>query len=116
MEVTPELISSIAGIILSLLFSYVPGLNAKFAALEPIYKRLAMLVLLFLTAAGIFGLSCAKLIDAVTCDQEGIWGLIGLFIMAAIANQTTYMLSPEAPAVRAAKLEQALSGEPHGQG
>jgi len=92
---TPELLVAIAGIILSLGFSYIPGLDVKFAALDGVYKRLIMLGLILLTAAGTFGLSCAGLIDAATCDQAGAWGLVQLFIFAAIANQSAYMLSPE---------------------
>ena len=101
---TPELLVSIAGIILSLAFSYVPGLDVKFAALEGVHKRLVMLGLIFLTAAGAFGLSCAGLVDVATCDQAGVWGLVQLFIFAAIANQSAYMLSPETERVLDAKL------------
>lgn len=100
---TPELLVSIAGIILSLAFSYVPGLDVKFAALEGVYKRLVMLGLMVLAAAGAFGLSCAGLVDAATCDQAGAWGLVQLFIFAAIANQSAYMLSPETERVFRAK-------------
>jgi hypothetical protein len=100
---TPELLVSIAGIILSLAFSYIPGLDVKFAALEGVYKRLVMLGLMVLTAAGAYGLSCAGLIDASTCDQAGAWGLVQLFIFAAIANQSAYMLSPETERVFRAK-------------
>ena len=115
-ELTPELLASIAGILLSLVFSYIPGLNVKFAALENIHKRLVMLALTFVAAGGIFALSCAGLNDYVTCKQTGAWGLLQLFIRAAIANQSAYLLSTDAPAVRAVKLEQAINGQPHGQG
>ena len=101
---TPELLVAIAGIILSLAFSYVPGLDVKFAALEGVHKRLVMLGSILLAAAGAFGLSCAGLLDASTCDQAGAWGLVQLFIFAAIANQSAYMLSPETERVLDAKL------------
>jgi hypothetical protein len=101
---TPELLVSIAGIILSLAFSYVPGLDVKFAALEGVHKRLVMLGLIVAAAAGAFGLSCAGLMDASTCNQDGAWGLVQLVIFAAIANQTTYSFSPETERVMDAKL------------
>jgi hypothetical protein len=44
----------------------------KFAALEGVHKRLVMLGLMVATAAGAYGLSCAGLVDATTCDQEGM--------------------------------------------
>ena len=100
---TPELLVSIAGIILSLAFSYVPKLDVKFAALEGVHKRLVMLGLIVVAAAGAFGLSCAGLLDAAACDQAGAWGLVQLVIFAAIANQSAYMLSPETERVFNAK-------------
>jgi hypothetical protein len=113
---TAEQLALIAGAILSLLVSYIPGLNEKFAGLDSIYKRLIMLALIVLTAVGIFGLSCAGIYDYVTCDQVGAWYLLELIALAAMANQSAYLLSPESKAVRSAKLERALNGEPHGQG
>lgn len=108
MEITAELIAAVAGILLSLAFSYIPGINAKFALLEGIYKRLIMLGLALLAAVGVFGLSCVGLLDGVTCDQAGAWGLFGLFVEVAIANQAAYMLSPEPAVVTEIKLGQKL--------
>ena len=105
-NMTPEMLAGVAGIILSLIFSYVPGLNAKFALLDGIYKRLVMLGLIFLVALGVFGLSCAGLFNYVTCDQGGAWLLLGIFIQAAIANQSAYLVSPEARTVAEIKMAQ----------
>lgn len=102
-----EFLAGIAGVVLSLLFSYVPGLNAKFAALEATYKRLIMLALLFVTGAAVYGLACAGWAAdfglAVTCDKAGLVQLLQAFGVAAIANQGAYSLSPVAGAVREAK-------------
>ena len=103
---TPQLLAAVAGIILSLIFSYIPGLNAKFAMLENVYKRLIMLLLTFLTALGIFGLSCAGVFNYVTCDKGGAWLLLGLFIQVAVANQSAYQITPDAPVVTEIKLAQ----------
>jgi hypothetical protein len=105
MELDAAKLASIAGIVLSLLFSYIPGLNAKFAALESMYKRLIMAGLLLLTAAAIFGLSCAGYWPQVTCDRGGVLKLIEVFIAALIANQAAYAISPVAPAVQTAKAQ-----------
>lgn len=107
--ISAGLLAAIAGILLSLAFSYIPGVNAKFTLLEGIYKRLIMLGLTLVAAGGIFGLSCAGLMDGVTCDQAGAWGLLGLFIQAAIANQTAYALSPEAVVVKDIKRGQQVA-------
>ena len=96
----------IAGTILTLLFSYVPKLNASFAALEPTTKRLIMLGILALSAVAIYGLSCAGWAFGgyeVTCDVAGIKALVEIFIVAVIANQSTFLISPETKKVREAK-------------
>lgn len=102
-----ELISAIAGGLLSLGFSYIPGLNVWFAGLESIYKRLIMAGLLLLVSAAVFGLGCTSWaagwgIEA-TCDQPGLQVMIGAFIAALVANQATYQISPETSKVRTAK-------------
>lgn len=98
-----ELLASIAGIVLSLVFSYIPGLNSKFAKLDGGVKRLIMGGLLLVTAGAAFGLSCAKIFPTVACSQDGALGLVRVFVMALIANQSAFLISPETQAVRAAK-------------
>ena len=102
-----ESISLIAGSILSLFFSYMPGLNARFAGLSAEIKRLIMLGLLVLVSAGVYGLACtsfgAQFGVAVTCDQEGLVALLGSLLLAVIANQTTYTITPKTGAVQEAR-------------
>jgi hypothetical protein len=94
-----------AGVVLSLLFSYVPGLNTWFAGLEAIYKRLIMLGLLLLTAGVIYGIACLGWGGwfglALTCDKKGLVELVQAFILAMIANQAAYQITPQTAAVRA---------------
>ena len=103
---TAETLALIAGVVLSLLFSYIPGFNAWFAALEGVYKRLIMLSLVLVTALVIFGLSCAEWVIGgigVTCDQAGILMLVEMFIIVMIANQSMFLASPQTKKVKAAK-------------
>jgi hypothetical protein len=110
---TPEMLALIAGVVLSLVFSYVPGLNVKFAALDPTYKRLIMLGLLVLTAGAVFGLSCASVLTGVTCDQPGLMQLVTILILSVIANQSTFAISPLTNAVQIAKLTGSVdAGKP----
>jgi hypothetical protein len=110
---TPEMLALIAGVVLSLVFSYVPGLNTKFAALDPTYKRLIMLGILVLTAGAIFGLSCASVLIGVTCDKPGLMQLITILILSVIANQSTFAISPLTNAVQIAKLTGSVdAGKP----
>jgi hypothetical protein len=89
-----EQLAAIAGVVLSLVFSYVPGLSDWYGALEATQKRLVMAGLLLAVAGGAFGLSCGNVIVSVTCDKAGVIGLISALIAALVANQATYQLSP----------------------
>ena len=88
-----ETLSAVAGILLSLAFSYIPGLSDWYQALNGVYKRLVMLACLLLVSLGAFGLSCSGWWAFVSCDRAGIVGLIEAFIMAVVANQSAYPLS-----------------------
>ncbi|MBW1994511.1 MAG: hypothetical protein JRI77_08680 [Deltaproteobacteria bacterium] len=112
---TPEILTAVASIVLSLLFSYVPGLNTWYAQLAKEFKQLAMLGLLVVTGVT-FGLACAGVLYdlfgmAVTCDQAGALGLVRALIFAIVANQGVYKLSPQVQAVREIKALQAGQGE-----
>jgi len=103
---TSVALSSIAGVLLSLLFSYVPGLNTWYAKLASEYKRLLMLGLLLVVALGVYGVSCLGwFATGVTCDKAGALALLQAFAMAAIANQTAYSLSPQTAATKEARRE-----------
>jgi hypothetical protein len=97
--ITAEVLAATAAILLSLLFSYVPGFTNFFEKLAPNSKRLVMLALLAITAVGAFGVSCAGWGDLadpmVACTQAGFWGLAKVFVTALIANQAAYLISPK---------------------
>ena len=94
---TAETLTAVAGLVLSLLFSYVPGLNGWFDALESTYKRIIMLVLLIVVAGGAYALACVGASEqlglAVTCDYEGGVVLARVFIAALVANQAAYAIT-----------------------
>ena len=89
-----EQLAAIAGIVLSLAFSYIPGLSNWYGALESTQKRLVMAMLLLVVAVGVFAGSCGNLITAVPCDKGGALALVNAFIAALVANQSAYLLSP----------------------
>ncbi|NPV87267.1 MAG: hypothetical protein HPY45_14810 [Anaerolineae bacterium] len=99
---TPEQLAAISGILLSLVFSYVPGLSDSWNKAAPTTKRGIMAALLFLTAAAIYIFSCAGITEYsqnVTCDRQGLLQLINIFIAALIANQAAYQISPKSPSL-----------------
>lgn len=106
-DMTPEVLSLVAGIVLSLMFSYIPKMNTWYAVQSEEVKKLIMLGLLLVVAAAVYGLSCAGYLPeayAVACGEQGIVVLVQAFILAAVANQTAYKLTPQLRAVKDAKL------------
>lgn len=97
-------LSALAGVVLSLAFSYIPGLKTWFGGLSSTGKRLVMLAALLIVAGGSFGLSCAGVLDgalatpAVLCEQRGAMEIAWAFVAALVANQATYQLSPASSA------------------
>ena len=90
---TAELLASIAGIVLSLACSYLPGLSTRFDKLPPQYKQLVMGGLLMVVAVAVFGMSCGGIVAAVVCDKAGAVGLLKVLIAALIANQSAFLLT-----------------------
>lgn len=91
---TSDQLSAVAGVVLSLAFSYVPGLSDWWGAKEPTVKRLIMAMLLLLVAAGAFGLSCANVVSNIACSRDGVLGIVNAFVAALVANQAAYLISP----------------------
>jgi len=99
---TAEQLSAIAGVVLSLAFSYIPGVRDWFDGLMPTIKRLIMAGLLLAVALGAFGLGCAGVLGQlggqVGCDQAGAIDLVTAFLAALVANQAAYAISPQVTA------------------
>ena len=101
----PRALAMIAGAVLSLLFSYIPGLNTWFAGHAPEFKRLFMAGLMLVVAGAALGLSCAGIISGVACTQAGAIELAVTWILAVAANQATYDVSPQPAAVKLVKAQ-----------
>jgi hypothetical protein len=95
---TSEQLAATSGIVLSLVFSYVPGLSAVWDKATPVTKRLVMAFLLLVIAAVIYLFACTNVPEmaaGVTCTRESLLQLVNVFIAALIANQAAYMISPK---------------------
>ena len=70
---TPEALAAIFGTVLSLLLTYVPGLNGRYAALPEDVKKAFMGVGLLVVSFGVFGLACAPVLGIVQveCSASG---------------------------------------------
>lgn len=91
-----ELLPYIAGIVLSLAFSYIPGLKDWYDK-QAGWKAPIMLGLLILVAGAYYGLSCtpwaANLGITLTCDEIGLQAILIAFVQIVLANQATYLLT-----------------------
>jgi hypothetical protein len=89
------IVLGIAGVLLSLLFTYVPAAKAWFDSKSN--KGLLMLGFVILVSLAYFGLGCtslaAQLSIAVTCDQAGILALGQMIVTVAMFNQTTFLFT-----------------------
>jgi hypothetical protein len=90
-----ETIGLVSGVLLSLLFSYVPGFATWYNQKSTADKQLTMLGLLFLTSAAIFGLGCAGVLGGVACTKDGLVDIVIAFVLSLVSNQSVHAISPK---------------------
>lgn len=92
--VDAKVLAGIVGIIVSLLFTLIPGLKTWYDGLGK-WKGLFMFGLMLLVAGAMFGLSCVPSFPypVFTCDVAGFWAFLTLLASALVSNQLTYLLT-----------------------
>jgi hypothetical protein len=107
---TPETFGVVAGIVLTLLFTFAPKLNVWFAAKAEAEKQQWMAVLLLLIAAAGTALSCTGLMVVIVCTKDGIVAFfLYTLVPAIISNQSVDRLIPKPKSVIMAKEAGKLS-------
>ena len=86
-------LGAIVGLLLSLGFSYIPGLKVWFDGKSSDTKQAIMGLSLVIVAGAVFGLSCAGVFDTVACTREGFIGFVGVLVSALVANQSVYLIT-----------------------
>lgn len=90
----PDAILSLAGIVLSLLFGYLPMLKTWYDGVNPVYRPLIMAGVLLLVTVGKLVAECSGQFACIGANwQPAFWGWFG----ALIANQTTFMIAVKQP-------------------
>jgi hypothetical protein len=93
------------GLVLSLFFNYFPRVKVWYAALSREAKSGIMIGALAAVAVAELLRQCSL---AGACIQMN-WGVAGTaFISALITNQATYLISPQTPSVKRARLRQRV--------
>lgn len=81
----------VGGVVMSLVFAYVPGLHEWYAELDGVRKGQVMLLALLVAAVIIYVGSCYLDYPWVTCGEAGWKQLIEMFIYGLMANQAAYL-------------------------
>lgn len=106
-QLTPELVAAVLAGLLSLAFTLIPGLNAKFAALTDDVKRAVQGGLSILIAVVIYLIACTPALSAgfpISCPTGGLWELVMTIFLSVAVNQGTYAATPRPSAVKNAKV------------
>jgi len=87
-------LAGVAGMLLMLLFEYIPGFAGWFKELEAAQKRLTMLIMIVVVAVAIYGLGCidSSPWQVVACTEQGAWDLVLMVITAIMSNQSGHSL------------------------
>jgi galactitol-specific phosphotransferase system IIC component len=112
---TATQLSTISAIVLSLVFSYIPGIKEAWDQQNGIQKRIYMLLCLVIVTGASFGLAClpmfANLVN-IQCTQAGAVALFTAFIQAMIANQATFLISPQPKPAEPVKVDPEMWRNP----
>lgn len=98
MNFTPELIVAAAGLILAIIFDFVPGAKAWFDTKSVEMKRLINAGILLVVVLGVFGFNCLGWagglgIPAIGCDEPGALFAVQLFVTAVFFNYGTHAIA-----------------------
>lgn len=108
---TPETIASLAGLIISVIFSYFPILRVKYAALSEELKSVIMIALMILAGFAAWGAGCIGWVETnLACDVSSVQKLIWLILVAIATNQGVHRISPQTNDVKLAKIMRQYGG------
>lgn len=89
-QLSPILISSAVGLIISIMLEIVPGMREWWAGKGSQWKSLIILLLMVFVGAIVFLLSCYSPYTYVECSNFGVWSVVNVVagaMMAYIASQ-----------------------------
>ncbi len=79
------------GSVVSLAFSWFPGLKERYSALTQDAKSGIQIGVLFLLTAAVFGLGCVGILNTgLVCSADGVVKTVIAFVLALASNQGTY--------------------------
>lgn len=76
----------------SIILEYVPYVSGWYAKLDKQWKRFTQAIGLFLVSVLVFVLACTDVLGGISCDQDGVILLLGVFFLGLMSNQTTHLI------------------------
>jgi len=93
MSVDSVFLAGFAGLLLSLVFEYVPGASDWYEKYTAVQKRGIMVLVLLVASVLIFGASCTGLYNLnLDCGVGGIMELLRVFLACLVANASGHSL------------------------
>lgn len=90
---TNETLSIIAAMVMSLIYSFFPGVKAWYAALDDASKFSVNVLTIVVMSSAIFLMSCVGITVKITCDAFGVDLLLNMILRFATAYGSTYLLT-----------------------
>lgn len=90
---TLEELVALVGIVVSLLFSYFPGIQQWFEPLPSNTKRLLQVAVAVVVSGAVFGLGCAGLAQGFACSVDGAIAAVRLLVVFIVTNQAAYAIT-----------------------
>lgn len=111
MELTPVLIATVIGAIVSLAASYLPGFRTWWAVLAAETKQAVMAVAMIVVGVVVYAAACTPGLGFpfVACPTGGVWSLLAIILSALMGNQSADRVSPDTQDVKAVKALKAGS-------
>ena len=91
---TGDQLGTTAGVVLGLVFEYLPGLAKWYQEQEDNVQRLILLGAMALVTLTIFGMGCAGLSETFACTKEGAFEALKVFVSGIISSQAAYLVLP----------------------
>jgi phosphoglycerol transferase MdoB-like AlkP superfamily enzyme len=88
-----DVLAGLAGMVISLACSYVPGIAPLWGTLDGAWKRLVMAVMLIVVSIVIVVLACAGVLQGVECSRNGVWAVLSALFSALVVNQSVYAIT-----------------------
>jgi len=97
---TAELLTKLSGILVSLVFSYVPVVNSwYYNKLPKEWRGLFMAGVMLLITVLFFVFGCYGMFNIqIDCTSKSVESLVTTYFWALLLNQGTYLVTPESPA------------------